>query len=783
MSKIEPTSLQQALDTAPQEPMKVQDLDFYGLLRRQVNEGRLFFNQKRAVIFDVDAVGALRQQLMDTLGEELAMGVLMRFGHTQGCKDAEILAEKAWETELDWLAAGPMLHTLAGLVHVESQKVEFNRDTGHFYMQGIWRNSYEAEQHLKLYGRSQRPVCWSLAGYASGYASRFFGCELLAIETKCISKGDDCCAWEIRPVTEWDSAAEAYLKALQPVNVHNQVQTSRQLQEQAQTALATVQESQQLLRTIIDATPDWIFIKDQEHRYRLVNQSYAQALHSSPADFVGKNDLDLGFPEELVKGNPDKGIRGFWTDDRYVMDTGETILTPNDPATIDGIIHTFHTVKTPLRDKEGNIWAVLAFARDISESKRAEEIIAKRAAELEAVAQVTVAASTILDTDKLLWEVTQLIKEHFKLYHAHIYLLNETKDRLKLVAGAGRVGRQMVAEGWSISMARQQSLVARAARTRQPVIVNDVRAALDWLSNPLLPDTRSEMAIPLIVGNTVLGVLDIQSDQVDYFNQEDTFTKTILASQIAGAIQTVRSFEAVVEAQQELAVINKIFQEISRQLDVERLLETVYEQLQRVLVTDVFFVGLYDPSTGLIDYPALYDSGQRYDRMVGPPLSGSSVEQVIQTGEPVLINRTPTEMASIHSTPQDMIGDENKISISLLFVPLRLGQQIKGVMSVQSYKFNAYNDRDIVLLNSIANQVIVALENIRLYKETEARARREQMLREITARVRSSVDVNNIMRITAQELGHALGRPAMVYLDENGDKANSASAGEGMGNE
>jgi hypothetical protein len=157
-----------------------------------------------------------------------------------------------------------------------------------------------------------------------------------------------------------------------------------------------------------------------------------------------------------------------------------------------------------------------------------------------------------------------------------------------------------------------------------------------------------------------------------------------------------------------------------------------------VVVTDVFFIGLYEPSTGLVDYPYMYDSGQRYKRWTSSPLPGSNVEHIIQTGEPVLINRTPTEMESIHLTSQNTIGDENKISISLIYVPLRFGQQ-----------------------------VIVGIENIRLYQQVEARARREQMLREITTRVRSSVDVDNIMRITAQELGRALERPAFVYLDEN----------------
>jgi PAS domain S-box-containing protein len=155
--------------------------------------------------------------------------------------------------------------------------------------------------------------------------------------------------------------------------------TERKLAEES------LQRSEQLMRAVIDATPDWIFIKDQEHRYQLVNQGYANALHISPADFIGKNDLDLGFPEELVKGNPEKGIRGFWADDRLVMDRNETQIYADDPATIDGEVHTFHTIKVPLRDEGGKPWGVLAFARDITERKQAASHLEETRARLQTV--------------------------------------------------------------------------------------------------------------------------------------------------------------------------------------------------------------------------------------------------------------------------------------------------------------------------------------------------------------------------------------------------------------
>jgi GAF domain-containing protein/HAMP domain-containing protein len=163
-----------------------------------------------------------------------------------------------------------------------------------------------------------------------------------------------------------------------------------------------VQEAQQLTRTIIDSTDDWIFVKDRNHRYVLVNQGYSNSLHIPTGDFIGKDDLDLGFPEELVKGNPAAGIRGFWADDNLVFETGKTQHYPNDPATIDGVVHIFNTLKVPLRDASGKVWAVLGYARDVTESERASELNKLHAQQQEAINQITQKiASTITIEDAL----------------------------------------------------------------------------------------------------------------------------------------------------------------------------------------------------------------------------------------------------------------------------------------------------------------------------------------------------------------------------------------------
>jgi signal transduction histidine kinase len=176
------------------------------------------------------------------------------------------------------------------------------------------------------------------------------------------------------------------------------------------------------------------------------------------------------------------------------------------------------------------------------ERQATQSILAKRAVELETVARVSTAASTILHADRLLQEVVDLTKTNFALYHVHLYLLDEAQQTLRLTTGAGEVGRRMVAEGRIIPLAKEQSLVARAARTRQGVIINDVQNEPGFLPHPLLPHTRAELAVPMIVGDQLVGVLDVQADQINRFTQEDAHIQTTLAGQIAVALRNAQLY-------------------------------------------------------------------------------------------------------------------------------------------------------------------------------------------------------------------------------------------------
>ncbi|NLX09904.1 MAG: GAF domain-containing protein [Chloroflexi bacterium] len=192
---------------------------------------------------------------------------------------------------------------------------------------------------------------------------------------------------------------------------------------------------------------------------------------------------------------------------------------------------------------------VLGIERDITERKHAElerERLLRqaetRARQLATVSAVSLQVSAILDIDQLLRTIVELTTENFQIYHTHIYLLDAKGEALVLAASSGEAGQHLVESGHSIPLDFEPSLVARAARTRSSLVSNDTPSEPDFLPNPWLPDTRSELAMPMIVGSELIGVLDVQDNHPGRFTDEDIQVKAILASQIATAVQNARLF-------------------------------------------------------------------------------------------------------------------------------------------------------------------------------------------------------------------------------------------------
>jgi GAF domain-containing protein len=183
----------------------------------------------------------------------------------------------------------------------------------------------------------------------------------------------------------------------------------------------------------------------------------------------------------------------------------------------------------------------------------------------------------------LLQDVADLTKERFALYHAHLYILDDTGRTLTLRAGAGHVGRQMVAENRIIDSANRQSIVASAARDRDAVVSNDVAASPTFLAHPLLPNTKSELAVPLISRGEVLGVLDVQADKVDYFTDDVLSVIEILSNQIATAVSNATLFETADRVSRHEQAMGTIDREIQQAIDVDDVLQIAVRELGKAL--------------------------------------------------------------------------------------------------------------------------------------------------------------------------------------------------------
>lgn len=194
--------------------MKADDFNMPQDIRFNSETGITMFRDNRLLIFDANTIGLLRQIVIEEFGWDSARDVFLQFGYQSGYSDfMQMKRNYNFDTEMELLASGPVIHTYEGIVKAVPKEISFDREKGEFYFTGTWHNSYEAEQHLSYNEAVEEPVCWTLMGYASGWCTAFFGKPLIAIEPKCMGMGDDVCEWKIQPPDVWGEKADLYLRS------------------------------------------------------------------------------------------------------------------------------------------------------------------------------------------------------------------------------------------------------------------------------------------------------------------------------------------------------------------------------------------------------------------------------------------------------------------------------------------------------------------------------------------------------------------------------------------
>jgi len=389
-------------------------------------------------------------------------------------------------------------------------------------------------------------------------------------------------------------------------------------------------------------------------------------------------------------------------------------ISSNDE--IGDLARTFNRMADQLRD------TIASMEKRVSDRttdlKNAVLVSEKRARELQTISEISRFISSEQRLDVLLNLVTRLVSERFNFYHVGIFFVDDTRQFAVLQAANSEGGQRMLARGHRLEVG-QTGIVGNVAHTGKPRIALDVGSDAVFFNNPDLPNTRSEMALPLNVRGQTVGVLDVQSATSGAFTENDASTLGILADQIAIAIDNARLFGETQKARQEA--------------------EALYGQILRKEWS------AFSKQQKKIGYRQSLVGGSPLE----VPVESEEIHKALEKGQVVVL---------------DGKGTQSQPSIA---VPVKLRGQTIGVLNIKAPTQNRkWNQEEIKLAQAVSDRLALALENARLFEETTTRAERERLVSDITSKIRSHNNPQTMIATAVNELRIALGATRVEVIPQ-----------------
>lgn len=378
----------------------------------------------------------------------------------------------------------------------------------------------------------------------------------------------------------------------------------------------------------------------------------------------------------------------------------------------------------------------------------------RRSIQLQTASEVARDATAILDVGQLLEETVHLISERFGFYHTSIYLMDEQNEYAVLRAASSEGGRRMLAQGYKQAVG--VGIVGHVAATGEPYIALDVDKDMAYISLPDLSATRSEIALPLISRDRVIGVLDIQSSQATDAFGEDLATLKIVADQLANAIENARLYNAELRRRQEAETLYRATQTLATTLDLRQILESILSELQKVVPYDSASVQLLRDERWLEiigghGFPNLDDLlGTTFDLAEGD----NPNREVVRRRAPLIVDDAPQVYSDFHKEPHAAAGLR-----SWMGVPLLLGEHLIGMLTLAKQEPGFYTPEHARLVAAFAAQAAIAIENTRLYEESKRHVEGLTALHNIDVAITSTLDLDEALETVYQQVSEVMKAP------------------------